>query len=48
MSAPLAAVLGIGEELINGQVRDSNGSWLAEKMSRAGFQVRELARLVMT
>jgi nicotinamide-nucleotide amidase len=45
MSAPLAAVLGIGEELINGQVRDSNGSWLAEKMSRAGFQVRELRQV---
>lgn len=45
MSAPLVAILGIGEELINGQVRDANGSWLAEKMSRAGFQVRELRQV---
>ena len=38
-SPPLAVVVSVGDELLFGQTVDTNGSWLAEGLSRLGFRV---------
>jgi molybdenum cofactor synthesis domain-containing protein len=40
---PTAAILTIGNELTSGDVRDTNGAWLAQRLERIGVSVTILA-----
>jgi len=40
---PTAAILTIGNELTSGDVRDTNGAWLAQRLQRIGVTVTILA-----
>jgi len=40
---PTAAILTIGNELTSGDVRNTNGSWLAQRLERIGVSVAILA-----
>jgi nicotinamide-nucleotide amidase len=40
---PTAAILTIGNELTSGDVRDTNGAWLAQRLERIGVSVAILA-----
>jgi molybdenum cofactor synthesis domain-containing protein len=40
---PTAAILTIGNELTSGDVTDTNGAWLAQRLERRGVTVRILA-----
>ncbi len=39
---PVARILNTGEELLRGEVVNTNGSYLAEQLEAKGFQVREI------
>jgi molybdenum cofactor synthesis domain-containing protein len=42
---PTAAILTIGNELVSGDVANTNGSWLAKRLAPLGVEVRLLAAL---
>ena len=37
---PIAEIFSQGEELVNGQIVDSNAAWLSLQLSQIGFQVK--------
>lgn len=39
MNAPTAVLLAIGEEILRGEVTDTNSAWLGERLSALGFRV---------
>lgn len=39
------AIVTIGDELLIGQVVDTNATWMAEKMTKAGFEIEEIATI---
>jgi nicotinamide-nucleotide amidase len=43
--APTAAILTIGNELVSGDVANTNGTWLAQRLERLGFSVRLIAAI---
>lgn len=46
MSEPgTAVILTVGNEIISGDVENTNGSWLARRLAQAGIEVRLLASL---
>lgn len=40
-----AAIITIGDEILIGQIIDSNSAWIANKMTNAGFQIEEMASI---
>ena len=42
---PTAAIITIGNELLSGDVADTNAQWLAKRLERLGIQVRLVATL---
>ncbi|MFT7669748.1 MAG: molybdopterin-biosynthesis enzyme MoeA-like protein, partial [Planctomycetota bacterium] len=40
MSPATAAILAIGDELLNGQQVDTNSSWISGRLTDLGFDVR--------
>ena len=38
-----AAILTIGNELLSGDVENTNGSWLARRLEAAGVEIRLIA-----
>ncbi len=40
-----AAIITIGDEILIGQIVDSNSAWLAQKLTKTGFEVEEMASI---
>lgn len=45
MPAPKAWILSIGNEVVSGQIVNTNGSWLARRLTMLGFQVKRIIAL---
>jgi molybdenum cofactor synthesis domain-containing protein len=45
MPSPTAVILTIGNEIVSGDVENTNGSWLARQLAELGVEVRLLAAL---
>ena len=37
-----AAIITIGDEILIGQIVDTNSAWIAQKLTLAGFEVEEM------
>ncbi|MDR1808874.1 MAG: CinA family nicotinamide mononucleotide deamidase-related protein [Prevotella sp.] len=40
-----AAIITIGDEILIGQIVDTNSAWIAQKMTQAGFEIIEMASI---
>lgn len=45
MASRTAVILTIGNEIVSGDVENTNGSWLARRLAELGIEVRQLAAL---
>ncbi|MCK9301511.1 MAG: molybdopterin-binding protein, partial [Bacteroidales bacterium] len=42
MANKLVEIITIGDEIINGQIVDSNSAWIASFLNRSGFEVNKI------